>query len=370
MPVCDLAQSVKVDHSSPVPLSVQIRDSLTELIESGVLAPGARLPSVRVLSDSLGVSHGTVQKAVLLLKRDGRAVGRVGRGVFVRGEDDARTRTRIYLCLHPHALHASQGVSSLRLKGVLRAAHDRDVDLRLITNEKDAMSGDLQRPGVGVLFFGGRSQGDGYGRLAEFVCAYDIPACTPVDSASGLPCVRGNYDVCLDIATEHLLGYGHRRIGVISHPTDWAERSKINREGYAEALQRNGISPDPALYIEARPSDNASPEHTSRALDELLALSPPPTAIICDSDRRAGIVMGLLGKRGIRVPDDLSLIACEESPENASLTPPLTVVDPKVAERGEAVLLLLLDLVADRLPEDPGIQPELILRASTRQLDD
>ena len=75
---------VDVDRNDPTPLYVQIKDRLAELIQNGLLAPGARLPSTRDLADSMGVNRNTVISAYQELEVEGLVSSHVGRGTAVR----------------------------------------------------------------------------------------------------------------------------------------------------------------------------------------------------------------------------------------------------------------------------------------------
>ncbi len=76
---------VDLDRNNPTPLYVQIKDRLAELIQSGLLAPGARLPSTRELASSMGVNRNTVINAYEQLEVEGLVSSHVGRGTAVRG---------------------------------------------------------------------------------------------------------------------------------------------------------------------------------------------------------------------------------------------------------------------------------------------
>jgi GntR family transcriptional regulator len=69
---------------SPVPPYEQLRAQIATMVASGVLAPGARLPTIRQLAGDLGVAGGTVSRAYRELERDGVVTGRGRHGTFVR----------------------------------------------------------------------------------------------------------------------------------------------------------------------------------------------------------------------------------------------------------------------------------------------
>lgn len=75
---------MSIDHTDPRPPFRQIADDLRKQIYAGDLAPGAQLPSERELVAQYGTAHQTVRQAVNLLKTEGLAIGKTGRGVFVR----------------------------------------------------------------------------------------------------------------------------------------------------------------------------------------------------------------------------------------------------------------------------------------------
>ena len=75
---------VDVDRNDSTPLYVQIKDRLAELIQNGLLVPGARLPSTRELASSMGVNRNTVITAYQELEVEGLVSSHVGRGTAVR----------------------------------------------------------------------------------------------------------------------------------------------------------------------------------------------------------------------------------------------------------------------------------------------
>jgi DNA-binding transcriptional regulator YhcF (GntR family) len=74
---------LRIDPSSKIPVSVQLRDRLATAVARGRLLPGDRLPTVRALADDLGVAANTVARAYRELESAGWIVGRGRRGTFV-----------------------------------------------------------------------------------------------------------------------------------------------------------------------------------------------------------------------------------------------------------------------------------------------
>jgi DNA-binding transcriptional regulator YhcF (GntR family) len=88
-----VAATAGIDTTSPVPPYEQLRRALEERIVGGLVAPGARLPSVRRLAAELRVAPGTVQRAYRELRAAGLVSARARSGVVVAGDRSAATST-------------------------------------------------------------------------------------------------------------------------------------------------------------------------------------------------------------------------------------------------------------------------------------
>ena len=128
-------------------------------------------------------------------------------------------------------------------------------------------------------------------------------------------------------ATEHLLGLGHRRIATIGGPEDYlCTRARI--DGYRSALERAGIAFDRA------PVRHGDFEHEGgfRCGGELLDLDRRPTAIFSCNDQQALGVYEAARRRGLRIPQDLSVVGFDDLPVARWISPPLTTVRQPLAE--------------------------------------
>ena len=76
-----------VDKGAPKLVYVQVADHITARIERGELAPGARLPAERDLAAEYGVAYDTIRRATALLRDRGLIITIIGRGTFVKPED-------------------------------------------------------------------------------------------------------------------------------------------------------------------------------------------------------------------------------------------------------------------------------------------
>jgi LacI family transcriptional regulator len=163
-------------------------------------------------------------------------------------------------------------------------------------------------------------------------------------------------------ATDHLLGLGHRRIAAISGPADYlCSRARI--DGYRSSLEREEIAFDPALV---RHGDFHHEGGFVRG-GELLALPNPPTAIFAGSDQQALGVYEAARQRGLRIPQDLSVIGFDDLPAARWVSPPLTTVRQPLAEMGRVAAEMLGDLIdgVSLRSQRVELSTELIVREST-----
>jgi LacI family transcriptional regulator/LacI family repressor for deo operon, udp, cdd, tsx, nupC, and nupG len=168
---------------------------------------------------------------------------------------------------------------------------------------------------------------------------------------------RGAFD-----AVAHLLGKGHRRIGLIGGPAD----SSTGRErllGYRRAHAEAGVPIDRKLV---RLGDYR--EASGRRLaNELIELSERPTALfVCNSLMMIGAIEAITAK-GLHIPRQMALIGFDDLPLAAVFTPPLSVVRQPAYEVGRAAAELLVQRIEN--PSRPAtvakLRTELVLRSST-----
>jgi LacI family transcriptional regulator len=159
----------------------------------------------------------------------------------------------------------------------------------------------------------------------------------------------------------HLIELGHRRIGFITGEMD-VGCSRDRLIGYQEALRAAGIPLDPALI---REGDFLQPRAYTCA-QELLSLDEPPTAIFASNDVSAFGAMEAIRDRGLRIPDDVSIIGFDDIPQATQVHPALTTVRQPLAEMGRRAAQLLFTQINE--PDAPitrlELPTELIIRES------
>ncbi|WP_320064434.1 LacI family DNA-binding transcriptional regulator [Micromonospora sp. RTGN7] len=162
-------------------------------------------------------------------------------------------------------------------------------------------------------------------------------------------------------ANQYLLGLGHRRIGFIAGPPQLM-CSRARLDGYRAALEGAGVAVDDALIFPG----NFYHEAGYAAGTQLLALPDPPTAIFASSDQMALGVYEAVRKRGLRVPDDISVVGFDDLPEVRWCSPPLTTVRQPLVEMGMLAARTVLRLAQGEKIESPRVElaTELVVRDS------
>jgi LacI family transcriptional regulator len=163
-------------------------------------------------------------------------------------------------------------------------------------------------------------------------------------------------------ATDHLLSLGHRRIGLIAGPPRLL-CSRARLDGYRAALEGAGVALDETLVV---PGD-FHPESGFRGCNTLLDLPEPPTAVFAASDQMALGAIEALRRRGLRVPEDMSVVGFDDLPEVRWSAPPLTTVRQPLADMGKLAVRTALRLTRDERPDSPRVElgTELVVRSST-----
>jgi len=192
-----------------------------------------------------------------------------------------------------------------------------------------------------------------------------MPAVVPVVAleaaySADVPVASIDQELGARLATEHLLGLGHRGVVHLAGPADFPEaRQRI--DGWRSALSLAGVTEQVLLQ------GDWSPGAGYRAAAEL-ATRDEVTAVFAANDQLAlGLLCGL-DERGIRVPEDISVVGFDDIPESEFLVPSLTTVHQDFDEVGRRGMRILMNLIAggdiDPAASEP-VEPRLVLRSSS-----
>jgi DNA-binding LacI/PurR family transcriptional regulator/DNA-binding transcriptional ArsR family regulator len=310
------------DHSTadvsrierPLSLVAQVEKTLRSAISESAF-PGGRLPTAVELAEQFGVSRETVRLALETLQRDGLLTKRRRRGTFINPpsvpakltvtapttfgylqadygneQSDAEVVTRSFssIMLEGALVEAGRNGHSL----IVRSA--RPAQLREAFEQLRAVS-QLS----GIIFASIAEE-----KFLKRLSGLSIPAVL-LDHDLNLPkvsSIRGDSMQNAQLAVQHLAELGHRRIAC----AQW-QQADLNpwfSRGYREAMRQASLRRRQIWELSVKLNSTGAVE----AVDQLMGMSPRPTAILCFNNTFASYLIAAAEQRGLVVPDDLSVI--------------------------------------------------------------
>lgn len=202
----------------------------------------------------------------------------------------------------------------------------------------------------------------------EKLLSFGIPVVTFDVDLDRLPAdsVVPDYRTGVQQALQHLHRLGHRRIAFLAAPAPW---QKINArlQAYLDAMRELEL-PVPDGYVAW---GDWTTQGGKRAMEQVLGAAEPPTAVLAANDLMAMGALEAAAARGLRVPQDLSIIGMDDNPHCDLTRPRLTTVSMRAWEIGmQSMELLLSRLQSDagaeyRAPRRVSLATTLVLREST-----
>ncbi|ELJ8716092.1 substrate-binding domain-containing protein [Vibrio cholerae] len=256
------------------------------------------------------------------------------------------------------------------VKGVERSCYHQGYNLILCNTEGDnqrmkaSINTLLQKRVDGLLLMCSTLEGE---RLDVFDRYPDIPIVVmdwgPILFASDKiqdNSLQGGY-----IAAKHLIECGHKEIGCITGPLI-RHQAQMRYEGYKRALAEAGIAINPDWIVES----DFECEGGYQAFEKLYERGKLPSALFVSNDMMAMGVIQAASQRGLRVPDDLSLIGYDDVHIAKFMTPALTTIHQPKYRLGKAAVDTLLYRLEnpDTTAQVVQLEPTLVVRNSVRKL--
>jgi LacI family transcriptional regulator len=178
-----------------------------------------------------------------------------------------------------------------------------------------------------------------------------------------LPSVSGDDHAGIGLAVRHLASLGHRRIAHVGGPQDLST-GLARYQSVVSWMQSEGLEADPRLIVF---SERFHQVPGAVATNELFERGAEFTAVVAANDLLAIGCYDVLAERGVRVPDDVSVVGYNDMPFSDKLNPPLTTVHIPHYMIGVRAAELALELIAERdvAGQSLRLTPTLIERAST-----
>ena len=183
---------------------------------------------------------------------------------------------------------------------------------------------------------------------------------------SALPCIGAdNFEAGYRV-TKHLIERGHRKIGLVLPPRSNNDRAQDRAAGALAALAEHGIELDPHHNCESIYDIGKA-----KAVVTAMIGSDPPTAIACGNDVIAQGAIYACQARGVRVPDDISIIGIGDFRGSAHMEPALTTLRMPATRIGREAAQTLCAMIDEGAPREPvrrAMETTLMERQSVRSV--
>lgn len=184
-----------------------------------------------------------------------------------------------------------------------------------------------------------------------------------------VPFIEGDNLTAARQAVEYLVGMGHTRIGFMGGAHELANFTDRQR-GYYQHMKEHGLAVDPDWVVD----DLARPEYTNavEGTHRLVGRGNLPTALICAAETITLGVYDVFAQRGIRIPDDVSVLGYDDTVISSHLAAPVTTFRQHLDTMGERAVDLVMQMIhhPEQLDEKTHIlEPmTLVVRKSVRSL--
>lgn len=352
----------------------KIEEAIKERILCGEYPPGRKLPTERALVEEFNTSRLTVAKSLASLTADGYITRTRGRGTFVcdplPAAKTAETNDSLWLrFISPKSGGPGSNIRHGLLEGLYDSIapaggnvgisfYDDAADqARLLRSCRNGCRGMAvwPEPTPEVLAELRRLQAENFRFVLVDSCFAEL-ACDSVltDNAGGAK-----------LMIDHLCELGHRRIAYLTVQLDRISLSE-RFAGVVAALGSHGVPVQENIGIIPAPLAALDTEFIRNWIDSELRKPEPPTAIFCSNDEVALLVIELLTRRGVRVPEQISVAGFDNIDRAAYAPPGLTTVAQDFYRMGElAGELLLAQVRPGHAPLQYRIPPRLVVRNST-----
>ncbi|WP_034341996.1 LacI family DNA-binding transcriptional regulator [Deinococcus misasensis] len=227
--------------------------------------------------------------------------------------------------------------------------------------EQEAIEVLLERHMAGILVIGGHLP-DGHLRTL----ARQLPTVILDRHVKGLEkqCLTMNNVLGGYLATQHLIRLGHQHIAHITGDLRTLD-ARDRLQGYRQALLEADLPFNPNLVVEG----NFNEPTGLMAMELLFSRGRNFTSVFVSNDQMALGVRLALFRRGIRVPEDVSLVGFDDIRGVDYMSPPLTTIKHPIYEMVQAAINHLIEMLGSTQPRQmPRFDPSLVVRESTRML--
>ncbi|QAS53348.1 LacI family DNA-binding transcriptional regulator [Halobacillus litoralis] len=318
----------------------------------------------RVISDSPRISEKTKRKVRKVMDELGYHLNYNGRVLVSQSTQTIGIVTKV------SSVHSFENpFFSELLRGISDACHESDYSIYLTTgNTEEAIYQEVVKmvqgkrvDGVIVLYSRQDDKVVPYLRECEFPF---VMVGKPVDRASETMFVdNDNIQASKDV-TEYMIALGHEKIGFIGGDSHY-EVARDRLEGFRLALSNHNLKVNEELRKNIHPGKVDADE----VVKELMDLPDPPTGLVITDDYNALLVMRALAARGVKLPEDMSIVGFNNTMIAQLSNPPLTTVDTQSIQLGHESARNLIDLLnrPDMIKKSVIIPTVIVERESCKE---
>lgn len=323
--------------SDKVPKYLNVKEAIVEGIRGGNIT--GKLPGERVLAKKYAVSYMTVRRAVTELVEEGILYKNTTKGTFVSHSKMTPKMTYNLGFFLDEGI--KEGISSpyysLIFNALEKETKKNGYNLVLFseTETLNPLNNQKKIDGVVICCFPRIEN-----KIHELKKILPIVLLDNLSADKSIPSVTlDNFNGCSE-ATDYLWSLGHRRIGFIAGLMD----SNICEErlmGYTRTMSKKGVAVDEALIF----NGDYSYESGEQGAKYLLSLKNPPTAIMCANDSMAIGAIKVVREKGLKVPDDISVVGFDDITVASKVFPSLTTVAAPVDDIARKTVRMLLEMI-------------------------
>jgi DNA-binding LacI/PurR family transcriptional regulator len=355
----EIPKLAEFDRSQRLPLHAQLREHLKSHILKN-FNDGDKFTPEPALIRQLGVAQGTIRRALLDLAREGLLVRKVPLGTFVNKPEGGAPFVGVIVpyCNSPHIAclldHISDECANRAMRLIVNHTHrgQRVHEMLASLNTKPLETKFLLLDNDPVASK----------ELLRALCKQGFSVVTVDLPASNQFCSHVGVDngVGVGLGIQHLMALGHRHICLlVNEPSNQNTRERIKAFHQISLTESGGLLR--AINCHTH-SGESSFDKAYGSMEKVWSGRGRPTAIFAVSHSGAHAALKWCSERGIKVPEDLSILCFDEVEENRYFHPPITAVAQPLAEIAREAMRLMD--TPERI-ETILLRPTLIVRAST-----
>jgi GntR family transcriptional regulator of arabinose operon len=353
-----------------------IKNEIQGKIEKQDYTLGSKIPSEADLRQQYNVSRHTIRQAIGELVNEGYLIKQQGSGTFVSDHYKNNQTRNGNKTIGVITTYLSDYIFPSIIRGIEEELSVHGYSLMLsstrnnVENERKSLESMIDQKVDGLIVEPTKSNLMNP-NLNYYLSLTERPTPLIMLNASyeelDLPVVALNDEVAGKMATEHLIELGHTNIGIITKSDDLQGKNRF--KGYLKALYDAKLSFYNDFILRF---DTETKENIPFLIHDMLQLENLPTAFICYNDEIAVKLIKGIHAKGLKVPDDISVVSHDDSFYSTTLpTVKLTTIEHPKEELGRQAAKAIVEAVEKGTKITSKIfEPRLIVRNSTSEIVD